>query len=365
MRKFCQFALFLNLAVAVSLMQGVEADNTPKRRMITTPAKRGIVTATDEIYWQVYVHPQSEPAKLKLESAIRDLGFDPNSFGDRIHLADEHVEKDNLIAALIDLEAALNIKFELNIRDRIQNLRSQIEHRQSVPIDQAKHVKATFTSGSISGCDRYIYELEEEVKRRWRLHPPCFDEHTILHVVLDQQGSLKKCTIFTSSGLAAVDQSTVNAVHSAAPFGALPQESTELDLTLKFNVGHHQTDRTRPNPNFPGGVYLSAREVAEEGRYPAAAATTYAQKVDQIIRSKWSKKTTRNTKDIVVLIEIAADGKLNKASVHRSCGQLEIDKAALQTVHDCAPFSIPPALPSNMTFDMEYTFPAAKPAKPI
>lgn len=86
----------------------------------------------------------------------------------------------------------------------------------------------------------YVQKVKEAIKANW--HPKAGLEERSVHVVFSirEDGSVHDIKITKSSGSQEVDQSALEAVQAASPFGQLPPGApAEIEIQYNFNWQVH------------------------------------------------------------------------------------------------------------------------------
>lgn len=81
----------------------------------------------------------------------------------------------------------------------------------------------------------------------------------------------------------------------------------------------------------------------------------YIRELESKIKINWDPPTATQSKQVVLLLKIAKDGKLLSVRVFKSSGIPSFDRTALQAVQFAAPFSPLPAGFRGGTIDIQVT----------
>jgi protein TonB len=103
--------------------------------------------------------------------------------------------------------------------------------------------------GAPSSLANYLKELHKKLKRSWT-PPPGPAHHIKVLFRLSSVGSLVSLKLISSSGDTVADNSALEAVNKAAPFGKLPKDYSNpyLDLAYTFN---YSADELNEVPSLP------------------------------------------------------------------------------------------------------------------
>jgi TonB family protein len=110
--------------------------------------------------------------------------------------------------------------------------------------------------GAHSPLTAYLREMHKKLKKAWMPTANSSRKAEILFR-LTRDGGVESVKLVTSSGDRSVDQSAIEAIAAAAPFGALPKEFTAPYLDVKYTFNFHTNELTE----FKSGMPFSSSEV--------------------------------------------------------------------------------------------------------
>lgn len=80
----------------------------------------------------------------------------------------------------------------------------------------------------------YVAEVQEQIRRNWRLAQDYKFERTVAMVMIDRDGSLMSAQLKQSSGDKTVDRAALNAIYTAGPFPQAPSGVKSLPITIEY-----------------------------------------------------------------------------------------------------------------------------------
>jgi TonB family protein len=80
----------------------------------------------------------------------------------------------------------------------------------------------------------YVNEVQEQIRKNWRLAEDYKFEQTVALVMIDRDGSLLSAQLKKSSGDKLVDKAALNAVMTAGPFPKVPANVQSLPVMIEY-----------------------------------------------------------------------------------------------------------------------------------
>jgi len=115
--------------------------------------------------------------------------------------------------------------------------------------------RSTGGKGTKSPLTAYLKEMHKKLKKAWMPTANSSRKAEILFR-LARDGGVESVKLVTSSGDHSVDQSAIEAIAAASPFGALPKEFSAPYLDVKYTFNFHTNELTE----FKNGMPFSAPE---------------------------------------------------------------------------------------------------------
>lgn len=80
----------------------------------------------------------------------------------------------------------------------------------------------------------YVADVQEQIRKNWRLASDYKFERTVAMVMIDRDGSLLSAQLRQSSGDKVVDKAALNAIYTAGPFPKAPDSVKSLPITIEY-----------------------------------------------------------------------------------------------------------------------------------
>lgn len=194
------------------------------------------------VHSALIVDSDNKATQENLDSFVQMLGKDPKSFDDRVELGDTAQTSGDFAGALIEYEAALKIKDNLDVRKKLALVVVPDEWKEII---ENKDQDDTDDSMQRSVSDKtvdfgpYMAALQRKIKRNWT--PPHGKEKRRAKAVfkVGKTGKLSDLKITATTGSDSADKAALNAVEQSAPFEALPEgspEAVEIEFTFDYNM---------------------------------------------------------------------------------------------------------------------------------
>lgn len=83
--------------------------------------------ALNAFHQSVYLDPDNKTTEANFKTTIRMLGKNPDSFDDRLYLAECAKKNNDLVGELVEYQAALKIRQDSSLQGKIKDLRTKIK----------------------------------------------------------------------------------------------------------------------------------------------------------------------------------------------------------------------------------------------
>jgi tetratricopeptide (TPR) repeat protein len=221
-----------------------------------TVTKQDLQEAITNFHAALFYSPNNKTTRENLESAIRAAGKDPNSFRDRLALADKALKENDFMGAKVEYEAALALKNDLAVRNKLTVLSTQIlpDGRPLMPVVTDKDVHLD-THPQVD-WGPYMANLQRRIRRLYKLPPAEETRQLVLNTFgsdprfasrsshvpiprvtfkIHKDGIISDLKVHPC-GLPAADDALIKAVKDAAPFGPLPAGARDgEDIQIEMN----------------------------------------------------------------------------------------------------------------------------------
>ena len=286
----------------------------------------GIANAADNkkalsaFHFASWLSPENKTCSENLLNSIKAAGKDANSFEDRKALGEEAARNNDFAGAILEFEAALKIKDDLDVKQALAAITVPEEYRTKPSVEASADVD----------FGPYMADLQRRIKRQW--FPPRGKETLRVRTIfkIDSDGAISKLQIDEGSGSKQADDAALEAVQNAAPFRPLPAgapQVVDIQFTFDYNV-------------FSSGdpeKYIIARlKRAEKSKADSELAEIlleYGLFCKEKNRAEDAKKYYKRAK------EIYASGKAvdkdREAKVNSGLGDVYFDEGAYKDAQTC------------------------------
>jgi TonB family protein len=179
---------------------------------------------------------------------IRLLGKNPDNADDRLKLAEEAILEKDYIGAVIELESALALKEDPDIRKKLNDASKLAGPRPTIIHDP--------------DLKKYMTDVQRKVKSTWRPPRSFLSQRSTVIFQVNSAGEASMLRLITPSGFDEFDKLALETVRRAAPFEPIPANTSDQANVL-FTFDYNALINNY-NPLTRTPVSLSAQDIQKK-----------------------------------------------------------------------------------------------------